>query len=438
MSVNTNDWVPTHARPTAFLPATVAPETVFEPPPFEVSEFVRRALGMLASDRWIRAAGKEFDRTRLLPCKWKCADESLFSVDLVLHACTGQFPFDKGKLGGRFNPESLPAAFHHGPYHLDLGGSHVGVVEDGTGHLEVGYVTRPLQGTRSTDCGWLMQVLAPFKRVHDQACESILLARTDDTLRLTVPNEYLHPGWSTSPVKLLLNLDALGAHRAETSSGDRTRRRQEPLNSSRTSTAGPHATAGPVAGCTTFAIPPDFVERLSNRQRLRLEAGEVVPVGQGLRPHDFHLYSTETVTDRDGLPVDRLLLYVKEIVAGGRAPYPLTGALINACIEYNALTDALRQDAFRPYGAASFTGVFIDRYDEALGTYVNFFAPVAFSLKIPGAREIIELNAAELRNELLEVRPADPARPLTAVLGYDPTRAIPPRFDFPRSHHQDL
>ena len=52
------------------------------------------------------------DYRRVVPCRWKCSDESLFSVDLSIWAYTRAFPFDKGKTGGMYNarPRHGPAA----------------------------------------------------------------------------------------------------------------------------------------------------------------------------------------------------------------------------------------------------------------------------------------------------------------------------------------
>ena len=60
-----------------------------------------------------RDAGFTQDPGAALPCKWKCADESLFGVDLAIYAFTGQYPFDKGLIGGRINEPSIAAAVHH-------------------------------------------------------------------------------------------------------------------------------------------------------------------------------------------------------------------------------------------------------------------------------------------------------------------------------------
>ncbi len=431
MFSDTRNKLPCQTQPRNILPAILPLSSVLEAPPFEVSDFVRRALGLLASRKGRKLAGADFTQTGTLPCKWTCADESLFTIDLVLYACTGRFPFDKGQLGGRFNPGTLGAGFHHGPLHIDLGGAHVGAVEESGGTFRFGHVLRPIAGTTSTDCGWLMQLLAPFKRVYDQACENILITKTLGSLVASIPNEYVHPGWTGDTVKLLVDLEAIGAETSPVSSRARTGfvhpDHREPSRDGRPSSQCPPPSC---AGRSTFLLPEGFASRLSRDRRGRLEMGDTVPMGRALRAQDFHLYDAGTVVDEQGLPRDRVLLYVKDILTATGTQYPLGAAVVSSCIEYNILTDSLRHESCRKYGAASFTGVFIDWYSEEAGNYVNLFVPIGFSVKRPGSCQILEFNPEEIRAMLHDCKPIQPLKDLNALLGYDPDRLEIPAFRF--------
>ena len=122
MTPSNRSWLPTYLDPGAFLPAAQECVVLFNEPPFLFQDFVARAMSFLESDT-VAKMGFKYDRASALPCKWKCSDESLFGVDLCLYAFTGQYPFDKGKIGGLYNEGSLGAAVHHAAINLDFGGS---------------------------------------------------------------------------------------------------------------------------------------------------------------------------------------------------------------------------------------------------------------------------------------------------------------------------
>ncbi|CAO0823943.1 hypothetical protein DFAR_390007 [Desulfarculales bacterium] len=105
-------------------------------------DFMGTAISFLQSED-VRRMGFVYNSESALPCKWRCADESLFGLDLCFYAYTGQYPFGKGAIGGMFNEASLDATIHHGGINLNFGGSHVGYVS-GEGGGRFGAIGRPL------------------------------------------------------------------------------------------------------------------------------------------------------------------------------------------------------------------------------------------------------------------------------------------------------
>ena len=122
--------------PDSLLPSVQETIILFQEPPYLFQDFVGKAISFLQSD-FVQKMGFTYDPKTALPCKWKCADESVFGVDLCLYAYTGHYPFDKGSLGGLFNAR-LPARRGGAPLqvNIDFGGSHVGYrPDDGGGTL---------------------------------------------------------------------------------------------------------------------------------------------------------------------------------------------------------------------------------------------------------------------------------------------------------------
>ena len=102
MTQTTRNWLPVYCHPDTLLPAVQETITLFSHPPYLFQDFVGQAIAFLRSDS-VRKMGFDYDPAKALPCKWKCADESVFGVDLILHAYSGHYPFDKGRIGGCFN-----------------------------------------------------------------------------------------------------------------------------------------------------------------------------------------------------------------------------------------------------------------------------------------------------------------------------------------------
>jgi len=392
-------WLPAYCDPQFYLPAVQETIILFSKRPYLFQDFVGKALTFLQTEK-VNNMGFQYDPKTALPCKWKCSDESLFGVDLVLYAYTGHYPFDKGRIGGRYNDAALGAAVHHSPVNIDFGGSHVGYVpgENGGSH---GRIARPLNSQQtSTNCGYLMSALAPFKAVYDDACRNILLFQPDgQRVIASIPNEFLAPGWSTSNIKLLIDIERFATNPVPYDVGN--------------------VYTHKVAGRSLFYVSPEFLGCVDPRPPEKsFMTTEPRPIGDALVADYFSIFDSEARLV-GGVPAKRFLPYAKYILSSKVAPYALKAAVTNSNIEHNRLTDSVRAEEFRSASFASFTGVFIDVYDEQLGCYVNLFQPVGLSIKPAGKTREIEISAAEVHDIFDKLEPAQPQMSLHGVLGYE-------------------
>jgi hypothetical protein len=405
----TRNWIPNYCHVDNFLPTVQETVILMAQPPYFFPDFVGRAISFLQSEP-VRKMGFVYDPKTALPCKWKCSDESVFGVDLALYAFTGRFPFDKGKIGGQFNEAAVSAAVHHGGTNIDFGGAHVGYIPGPDGGA-FGHIQRPLCGEElSTDCGALMSIMAPFKEVYDDACRSILLFQpASHRIQVSVPNEFLHPSWSSHRIKLLIDIerfcDGLVPYDVDV----------------------PHTHK--LAGRSLFYAGDEFLERISDESRKRFSTPTKRRIRDELTSPFFHIFDSNPDLE-GGLLKHRFLPYMKYILSSKAVPYPIKAAITRSNIEYNKLTDCVRTEAFRSYSFASFTGVFIDMYDPSLECYVNLFQPIGCSLKLAGRTREHEFSAAELRESFERLSPAVPVLPLKGVLGYENADRLLKEFTF--------
>jgi len=407
-------WLPAYCDPTAFLPEVQEIAMVFRERPLLFRDFVGKAMRFLDSQEAL-SMGFVHDRARTLPCKWKCSDESVFGVDLCLYAYTGQYPFDKGRIGGRFNEGAVAAAVHHAPINVDFGGAHVGY-ETSPGGGRFGRIPRPLHGhSRSTDCGALMTLVQPFRDLYDEACKNILVFCPPGTRGIvSIPNEFIQPSWSTHRIKLLVDLEALTVGVV-------------PYDADLVYT---HK----VVGRSLFRLHPRFMETMSKHGL----GTQPVPIGRELTAEYFNIFDTGAEIGGDGVPIERVLPYMKHIVSGRDAPAALKIAVISTNLEHNSLTDCVRAEAYRPYSFACFTGVFLDVYDDELEAYVNLFQPLGLNIKPAGRTRDVELAPAEIREIFDKLEPAEPRLPLDQVMGHKrPTRPLED-FVFSPGRYEDV
>jgi hypothetical protein len=388
-------WLPTYCAPDGLLPKVQETRTLFSRRPFAFPDFVGRAIAFLQSKE-VRAMGFEFRPDQALPCKWRCPDESLFSADLALYAQTGHYPFDKGKLGGGFNEKALGAAVQHGPINVDFGGAHVGYMS-GEGGGSFGRIWRPQNGAPTSNCGYLTALTADFRSIYNDAINNIFVHELPGgRVVVNVPNEYVQPNWSSLPTKLLIDTDTLTNGEVD----------YEP--------SAPQ-THFPI-GRSLFYLSETFLDGLTLEERERLINADPTPIGRRLSPKFFNIFNVDAEVDSHGLPKQRLLPYMKYILAARHAPPLLKAAIINTNIEHNRLTDTIRVEAYRSFAFASFSGVFIDLFDDVSGRYGVLFQPLAIAIKPAGRLRETEFLPEEIHDRFHKIKPAKPAIPLEDVL----------------------
>ncbi len=413
MKRSNRHWLPAYGHPDSVLPKVQETRTLFSRPPYAFQDFVGKAFRFLQGET-ARKIGFEYDPERTLPCKWKCSDEAVFGVDLAIYAQTGHYPFDKGKIGGYFNAASLGAAVHHGSINVDFGGSHVGYIP-GEGGGSFGRIWRPHLGDTSTDCGHLMGLIEPFQKEFDEATQGILVYRPQgERAMVSVPNEFVQPHWGSRPVKLLVDTETLTDGEVD-------------YDPDKVHTHTP-------IGRSLFYLHEGFLQGLSDDEAQALCRADPTPMGQHLSHRYFNTYDTRAALDETGLPMQRLLLYMKYIVSARYSPPALKVAIINTNIAHNRLSDTVREAAFRPYAFASFSGVFIDLFDEQRGGYVNLFEPLGLSLKPSGKTREIELSTEQIHHELDRLEPAPSVIPMKEATRVESTADIVDRFTFRPGH----
>jgi len=391
-------WLPRYCSPDDLLPRIPETRALFSRRPYLVQDFVGKTISFLNSDE-ARKMGLEYDERCAIPCKWRCADESLFGVDLAIYAYTRAYPFDKGRIGGYFNEASIGAAVHHGRINVDLGGSHVGYVPGPDGG-SFGRVWRPAEREYSTDCGHLMAVISPFKQIYDDACDNILVCQPEgERVLVSIPNEFIQPTWSSHPIKLLVDPDTLTDGEVEY---DHHR---------------PHTHT--LIGRSLFYAHPDFIAHLPEDELHRLTTTVRQRIGHSLTHRYFNIFDAEAELDEEGLPRQRLLLYMKFILSARHSPEGLKAAVINTSLEHNRLTDAVRAGPYIGYDFISFSGVFIDIYSKDARSYVNLFQPMGMTIKPRGKTRELEFTPEEIHEIFDRIPVAEPRMPLKAVLDYD-------------------
>ena len=403
------NWLPEYCNPDALLPKVPETRALFRSRPYLIQDFIGKSISFLNSED-VRKMGLDYDIRRAIPCRWKCSDECLFGVDLSIWAYTRAYPFDKGKIGGKFNAASLGAAVHHGSINIDIGGSHVGYVP-GEGGGTFGKIWRPAEQQYSTDCGYLTSVIAPYKLVYEDACNNILLFKpvSGERLLVSVPNEYVQPTWSSDRIKLLVDLDTMTDGEVPYQPG---------VEHTRTH-----------LGRSLFNLHPRFLEGLDEETAQAFSTPRPRRIGRLLTHHYFNIWDSGAPLE-NGLPEQRLLLYMKFIISARHSPEALKAAIVNTALEHNRLTDTVRADDYRNYDFVSFSGVFIDQYSREARSYVNLFQPMGMTIKPRGRTRELEFSPDEI-HELMDRMPmAEPAMPLEGIFGYDRPTSVLDSYTF--------
>ena len=408
MKRTNRSWLPSYCDPDALLPKIPETRVLFSRPPYLIRDFIGKVISFLESDE-VKKIGLDYDPRRAVPCRWKCSDESLFGVDLAIYAHTRAYPFDKGRIGGYFNADSIRAAVKHGSINVDVGGSHVGYVP-GEGGGTFGKIWRPAEKCHSTNCGHLMAVTAPFERAYKDACNNILLFEPEGARPMvSIPNEYVQPTWSTERIKLLVDLDRF-------TNGEVEYQQELPYTHTQ-------------MGRSLFFVHRQFLDSLDFTVAREFCTPRPKRIGQHLTHAYFNLSDSEAEL-QDGRPLERLLPYMKFILAAQHSPVGLKAAVVNTSLEHNRLTDAVRNEQYRDYDFVSFSGVFIDMYCEDVRSYVNLFQPMGMSIKPHGRTRESEFSPDQIHEIVQRMPLAEPRMPLEGVFGFDRPQSALDDFTF--------
>ncbi len=400
-------WLPVYCNPEAYLPKIQETRTLFAHPPYLFQDFVARAYSFLQS-KTAKSIGFDYNEDFMIPCKWKCSDESVFGVDLSLYAHTGQYPFNKGEIGGLFNDKSITAAIHHGPINVDFGGSHVGYIPDEFGG-KFGSIWRPQCRAFTADCGYLRKVISPFKTVYEDACKRIKLFKPEGVGTIvSIPNEFIQPSWSSSHIKLLVDTEALTD-------------RDIAYDSTKKHTHTP-------IGRTRFYLRNGLLETLPEEAARSFSTPKPTPIGHFLLHPFFNIFDDHAVLDEFGLPAQKLNLYMKYILSAQNSPFQLKAAIVNTNLQHNRLAVTYTSEEYRHFSFASFTGVFIDFFDHQLSKYVNLYQPIGLSIKPKGTNQITEFPPSEIDAIMSSTKPSKPKLNLTEVMGFLSPECVAEKF----------
>ncbi len=175
---------------------------------------------------------------------------------------------------------------------------------------------------------------------------------------------------------------------------------------------------------------PGLLDVLDGKEVQRFTTTTPNPIGANLNHQFFYIFDTNSKLDKHGLPEQKLELYMKYILSSRNCPPQLKAAIVNTNLEYNYLTDAVRDPAYQPFSFASFTGVFIDMYDHDVGCYLNLFQPLGISIKPAGTTNMIEVSQPEIHDTLHALEPAQPLRSVQEVMGFVSGEGIVEKFAF--------
>ena len=82
------------------------------------------------------------------------------------------------------------------------------------------------------------------------------------------------------------------------------------------------------------------------------------------------------------------------------------------------------------YSFASFTGIFIDLWDEKSNSYASLFEPAAIAIKPAGVAREIEFGPAEIHERFDKLTPAKPVIPMKDVLRWEDFDAWVDQFTY--------
>jgi hypothetical protein len=131
-----------------------------------------------------------FDRSRIMPSRAFCSDESQGYPVILLARHFGTFPFDHGLVGGRMATDRHGPHAHHGEDLVIVQASHVGYDPESR-QFGVYQRKRTVHCEFGANCGKLSGALAWYQQQYRKACDTILLGSAHGAPALFIDNEFL-------------------------------------------------------------------------------------------------------------------------------------------------------------------------------------------------------------------------------------------------------
>jgi hypothetical protein len=131
-----------------------------------------------------------FQRSRIMPSRAFCSDESQGYPVILLTQHFGTFPFDHGRVGGKVATDRHGPYAHHGEDLVIIQASHVGYDPDRK-QFGVYQRTRTKDRGFGTNCGKLSDVLDWYQYQYSHARNDITLGLIDQTPAVFIDNSLL-------------------------------------------------------------------------------------------------------------------------------------------------------------------------------------------------------------------------------------------------------
>jgi len=131
-----------------------------------------------------------FERSRMMPSRAFCSDESQGYPVMLIAQHFGTFPFDHGRVGGKVAINRHGPYAHHGEDLVIIQATHVGYDAD-TGRFGL-YRRERTDGCAFGDnCGKLCAVMHWYREEYRHACEQIRCGRLDGEPVIYLDNQFL-------------------------------------------------------------------------------------------------------------------------------------------------------------------------------------------------------------------------------------------------------
>jgi hypothetical protein len=146
-----------------------------------------------------------FSRTRMMPSRAFCSDESQGYPTILIAQHFGTFPFDHGRVGGRVATDRHGPHADHGDDLVIVHASHVGYDSE---QQRFGVYERLFTAGSQYrhNCGKLCQVMHWYREEYDFACSHVLLGLIEGRRAVFIDNHLLEEDRREG---LFLNLDKL-------------------------------------------------------------------------------------------------------------------------------------------------------------------------------------------------------------------------------------